>query len=457
MIYSGSEQVFINNCKEAINDTSLQDNINSNIKAHLKNVQKTEFAYNDLEKTKENASYVKNKSIINLPELLVTFEAKFEANGGKVIWAQDAKEAISEITKIISRNSERTLTYDNSLILNEISLAENMKKEGVTCYPSDFHSYFAELQNETSTHYTYPFVHKSRNDIKNFIVENFTESDKYDFPYEVKDKLIEQSKKSDVYVSSANFIVADCGCLCVSENEGSNLVSSALSKVQIYVVGIDKIVPQIKDLYLLLPLYSTYSYGKKLNTYNNIIFGPKNTLENREDEEVYVILLDNGRTNVLEQKNQRRALACINCGNCSNNSAVYKSIGGKVYGSTYVGPIGAVVTPLLNGFKEWKHLCMVESANPIISKKCPININIHELILYNRYFTYKHGMFTRTEKKLYPRYKKDMLSRRRIDKLSLKRKIKMFGKIKEDLQLESKQFPNFAQSTFKQIYTGQND
>ena len=213
-----------------------------------------------------------------------------------------------------------------------------------------------------------------------------------------RDILRKKYTAAEVGVTGANFIISDIGAVAVTENEGNARLSCAFPKVHIVIVGIEKMIPSLTDLGLFWPLLATYGTGQKMTVYNSIITGPKQKNENDGPEEMYVILLDNGRTNILQSPVQRESLYCIRCGACLNVCPVYKNIGGHAYGTTYSGPIGSVITPNLKGMDNFKHLSYASSLCGACTEVCSVKINLHELLLDNRKHAVEDGTSTFSEK-----------------------------------------------------------
>ena len=201
---------------------------------------------------------------------------------------------------------------------------------------------------------------------------------------------------ADVGFSGANFILPDIGGIAITENEGNGRLSTSFPKTHIVVVGIEKMITSVNDLSLFWPLLSTYGTGQKVTVYNTIFTGPKKEIEVDGPEEMYVILLDNGRSTLLAEEKQREALYCIRCGSCLNACPVYKNIGGHAYGTTYSGPIGSIISPHFKGMEEFKHLSNASSLCGNCTEVCPINIELHSLLLYNRNEAVEKGYSTFT-------------------------------------------------------------
>jgi L-lactate dehydrogenase complex protein LldF len=181
--------------------------------------------------------------------------------------------------------------------------------------------------------------------------------------------------------------------------------------VHIVLVGIEKVIPSYNDLYLFLPLLSTFGTGQQMSVYNSILTGPRQENEVDGPEEMIVILMDNGRSNLLAIAEQREALYCIRCGACLNTCPIYKNIGGFAYQTTYSGPIGSVITPHLRGMKEFKHLSYASSLCGACTEACPMKINLHNLLVFNRHEAVTEGDYTGAEKFGWNIWKRAMLSR----------------------------------------------
>ncbi|HEY5969160.1 MAG TPA: LUD domain-containing protein, partial [Chitinophagaceae bacterium] len=205
--------------------------------------------------------------------------------------------------------------------------------------------------------------------------------------------------------------ISDIGGIAITENEGNARLSCSMPKTHIVVAGIEKVIPSMNDLALFWPLLATYGTGQKITVYSTIVTGPKQEKETDGPEEMYVILLDNGRTNILANEKSRESLYCIRCGACLNACPVYKNIGGHSYEATYSGPIGSVITPHLNGMKEWKHLSYASSLCGNCTEVCAVKINLHELLLENRHEAVDEGNSSFAERTGWKLWKQAMLKR----------------------------------------------
>jgi L-lactate dehydrogenase complex protein LldF len=189
---------------------------------------------------------------------------------------------------------------------------------------------------------------------------------------------------AELGISGANFLLADEGAILILENEGNARLSTACPKVHLSIAGIEKLLPSISDLELFLPLLSTSGTGQQMTAYNSIIRGPRTKDETDGPEVMYLLLLDNGRTNIYGKEHVRDALGCIRCGACLNACPVYKTVGGHTYNTPYSGPIGAVITPHLKGMRDWGHLAFASSLCGACTDVCPVKIPLHHMLLTNR-------------------------------------------------------------------------
>ena len=363
-------------------DTEHRRKIAFNISKYDAAVTQGKLQYANLEMAKERAAHIKHKAINDLEKYLVDFEANFQKHGGKVIWAQDADEALKEILVILKRQQAKHVVKSKTMVTEEIGLNHALEHAGIESLETDLGEYIVQLAGETPYHIVTPAMHKSKEDVAALFHEKFglkPNSTPEQIAAYVRKLLREKFYTADVGITGANFLIADIGAIALTENEGNALMSVSFPKVHIAIAGIEKIIPKLRDLDLFWPLLATHGTGQNMTVYNTIISGPRQDDETDGPEEMYLVLLDNNRTELLEQQHQRRALSCIRCGACLNTCPVYKTIGGHAYGTTYSGPIGAVITPYLRGMKDYKHLSFASSLCGASTEVCPVNINLHEL------------------------------------------------------------------------------
>lgn len=437
------------------NDKEHRAKLSFNISRYNAAVVTGKEQYINLELAKTRAAHIKNKVIIDLPKYLVDFESNFQSRGGKVLWAQNATEAVSEVLKIAKAHQARMVVKSKSMTSEEIDLNEHLTKAGVEPVETDLGEYIVQLAGEKPYHIVTPAMHKSKEEVAELFNAKFgldAQSTPEQITAFVRELLRPKFYDAEIGITGANFLIAENGAVCVTENEGNAMLSMSFPKVHIVIAGIEKVIPKLKDLDLFWPLLATYGTGQHVTAYNSLIFGPRKEGENDGPEEMYVILLDNGRTELLSHKNQRRALACIRCGACLNVCPVYKSIGGHSYGATYSGPIGSVITPWMKGLKDYKHLSFASSLCGACTETCPVKINIHELLLYNRNDAVKEGYVSRSEKTVMWAYKTAMRKRKNLDMISSPTKNMLLNKFFASSWGEKRKLPEIAPKSFKDLW-----
>jgi L-lactate dehydrogenase complex protein LldF len=304
------------------------------------------------------------------------------------------------------------------MVTEEIHLNEALSAQGIDSVETDLGEYIQQLDGEAPYHIVTPAMHKSKEDVVRLFADKLG-TDPALTPQELtlvaRNILRKKYREAEVGITGANFIISDIGAIALTENEGNARLSCAFPDTHIVVVGIEKVIPSVKDLGLFWPLLATYGTGQNMTVYNTIITGPRQHNETDGPSEMYVILLDNGRTNLLTNASMRESLYCIRCGACLNACPVYKNIGGHSYESTYSGPIGSVISPQMYGLDEYKHLSYASSLCGNCTEVCSVKINLHELLLQNRYESVQAGKNTLSETMAWKMWRLAMLHRPLID------------------------------------------
>jgi L-lactate dehydrogenase complex protein LldF len=301
-------------------------------------------------------------------------------------------------------------------------------------------------------------MHKSKEDIAKLFAEKLgtdPELTPEQLTLVARDILREKYREAEVGVTGANFIIADAGAIAVTENEGNGRLSCSMPKTHIVIVGIEKVIPSMADLALFWPLLATFGTGQRITSYNTIVAGPRQSGETDGPDEMYVILLDNGRTNILANEKQRESLYCIRCGACLNACPVYKNIGGHTYAATYSGPIGSVITPHLKGMDEWKHLSYASSLCGNCTQVCAVKINLHELLLENRHEAVEEGSVDFSEKMVWKMWKQAMLRRSWMNMSSGSTKSWFINKVAKSWT-EHRGKLEFPKKSFNQMWKDKN-
>ncbi len=412
-----SEQSLDFNAKSTIKaaDRDHRRKINFNMSRYNAVVPVGKQQFTDVHLAREKAKNIKWKAIEKLDKQLELFEMQITRRGAKVIWSETAEEALAEILKICQAKNCSTIVKSKSMVTEEIHLNHFLEQNGIESVETDLGEYTQQLDGEPPYHIVTPAMHKSKEDVAR-VFANKLGTAPHLTPSQLtqvaREKLREKYTKAQIGITGANFIIADTGSIAVTENEGNARLSAAFPQTHIVIVGIEKVLPSITDLGLFWPLLATYGTGQKLTVYNSIVSGPRQVNENDGPTEMYVVLLDNGRTNLLANEKSREALYCIRCGACLNACPVYKNIGGHTYGTTYSGPIGSVITPHLRDMGEWKHLSYASSLCGNCTEVCAVKINLHELLLENRHEAVDAGANSFGEKMAWRFWKKAMLNRK---------------------------------------------
>ncbi len=344
-------------------------------------------AFQDYAAARQAAAETKWEAINHLDEHLISFTEKLEARGTKVHWASTDEQAREIIVGIVREKKACSIIKSKAMTAEEIHLNDALEKAGFPVVESDLGEYIVQLRKEAPYHIVFPAMHLTRGEISE-LFERELGSAPTDDPEELtmiaRRALRDQYITADVGITGANFAIAETGMISITENEGNARLTAALPKTLITLVGIEKVLPRLEDLALFLPLLATAGSGQTITCYNSMYGGPRQPGECDGPEEYHVVLLDNHRTQLLADAEQRDALHCIRCGACLNVCPIYRNIGGHSYGTTYSGPIGSVITPHLRGLQNWKHLSYASSLCGACTEACPVKIDLHHHLLQNR-------------------------------------------------------------------------
>lgn len=439
-------------------DSKHRDIINYNIDKYTIAFEKGKSKFVNLENSRLEANLTKWRAIENLDKYLLEFESKFIARGGKVIWANNAEEARQEIWKIMERNNAKSVIKSKSMASEEIELNHFLENKGIEALESDLGEFIIQLLDQKPYHIVTPAMHLSLADIAQLFNERFgtpLEATAEELTMKARELLREKYKTADIGISGANFLIADTGSIAITENEGNARLTTAFPKIHIAIVGIEKILPSINDLDLFWPLLATHGTGQNLTVYNTLLSGPRQAYESDGPEEMYVVLLDNGRTNLLAQKEQRQGLYCIRCGACLNVCPIYQNIGGHTYETTYQGPIGSLISPHLSGMKEFKHLSYASSLCGKCTEVCPVGIDIQRMLLLNRRDSVAEDLSPAIEKKAWKGFTYLIQRRKLIDLFGGKVKNFFISKFFKKTWGNNRQLPKIADKSFSKQWKEQ--
>ncbi len=344
-------------------------------------------SFQDWQGARQLAAETKWEAVNHLDQYLEEFVARIEARGTKVHWASNAAQAREIVLQIVADKKAKSVIKSKAMTSEEIHLNDALEAVGLKVVESDLGELIVQLRKEAPYHIVFPSMHLTRDEI-NVLFQNELGSANTNDPEELtmiaRRALRSKYLTADIGITGANFAIAETGMISITENEGNARLTAALPKTMISLIGIEKVLPKLADLALFLPMLATMGTGQALTCYNTLYGGPRQPGETDGPEEWHVVLLDNHRTELLADAEQRDALHCIRCGACLNVCPIFRNVGGHTYGTTYSGPIGSVITPHLRGLQDWKHLSNASSLCGACTETCPVKIDLHHHLLQNR-------------------------------------------------------------------------
>ena len=338
----------------------------------------------EFEDLRTQANLIKRHTIENLDYYLEQFDNTVVAHGGKVVYCESGDQVADFILNLAKERGARLLVKSKSMTTEEIHLNERLEHNGLEAVETDLGEYIIQLAGERPYHIVAPALHKTRYEVADLFTAKLG-IEKEVVPERqtmiARAVLREKFLSADIGITGANFLVADSGAVVVVENEGNARLSSSAPKIHIAVAGIEKLIPRAQDLAVFLKVLGRSATGQPLTSYTSFLSGPRRGGEIDGPEEFYVVLLDNGRTKLLEIPERRQSLYCIRCGACLNHCPVYRKIGGHNYPWIYSGPIGAIITPQFHGVERDPWLPFASSLCGACGEVCPVKIDIPKLLL----------------------------------------------------------------------------
>jgi L-lactate dehydrogenase complex protein LldF len=343
--------------------------------------------FQDWEGARSTAQSIKAEALEHLDKHLIHFEEQLISRGVKVYWADDAKDARDYVLRLAQEKRAQTIIKSKTMVSEEIHLNPELERAGYRVIESDLGEFIVQLRQEAPYHIVVPAMHLTRGEIGE-LFQNKLGSEPTTDPEELtmiaRKSLRQEYCRADIGITGANFAVAETGSIAITENEGNARLTFSLPRVHVVLVGIEKVLPRLADLALFWPMLATSGTGQHITCYNSLVSGPRQPGELDGPEEMHVILLDNARTRLLADAEQRDTLQCIRCGACLNVCPIFRNVGGHTYGTTYQGPIGSVLTPHLRGLSGWQHLSQASSLCGACTEICPVKIDLHHHLLHNR-------------------------------------------------------------------------
>ncbi|MFC1884470.1 LutB/LldF family L-lactate oxidation iron-sulfur protein [Thermodesulfobacteriota bacterium] len=336
------------------------------------------------EALRDQAYRIKKKTLDRLDQYLEKLEEQVTRLGGKVHWASDAARAREIIEALAEERHVKTIVKGKSMFSEEIGLNESLINRGIEVYETDLGEYIVQLAGEPPSHIVGPAIHKTKEQISRLFSENLGVErleDPRDMTMLARKVLRREFLKADMGITGVNFAVAETGTIVLFENEGNIRMSTTLPHVHVAIMGIEKVVPTLEDLGILMKLLVRSATGQKMSTYVSMINGPKGEGDIDGAREFHLVIIDNGRSRILSDPEERDTLHCIRCGACQNICPVYLKIGGHAYGWIYSGPIGAILTPQIINRKEASKLPYASTLCGACADICPVRIDHPSILL----------------------------------------------------------------------------
>ena len=338
----------------------------------------------EYQELRDRANALKKQTIDHLDHYLEQFEERVNAHGGKVIYCKDGGDVADFVLGLARERHARIIVKSKSMTTEEIDLNEKLEEHHLESVETDLGEYIIQLKHERPYHIVAPAMHMSRYDVADVFTKKLGIERE-----EVIEKqtmiarrvLREKFLQADIGISGANFLIADSGAVVLVENEGNARLTTSAPRIHVAVAGIEKMIPRAQDLAVFLKLLGRSATGQNLTVYTSMLSGPRRNGELDGPDEFYVVLLDNGRTKLLADREKRQSLYCIRCGACLNHCPVYRKIGGHSFPWVYSGPIGAIITPQFLGAGHEPGLPFASSLCGACAEVCPVKIDIPKILL----------------------------------------------------------------------------
>ncbi|WP_019535009.1 LutB/LldF family L-lactate oxidation iron-sulfur protein [Paenibacillus ginsengihumi] len=360
------------------------------------------------EEWRERARAIRKHVVENLDYYLTQFSDNVAKTGGHVYFCQSGEEAVRTFLDIAEKRRAKLVAKGKSMVSEEIHLNHRLEEKGIEAIETDLGEYILQLAKETPSHLIIPAIHKNKQQIADIFSaesgESFAPETKVLAGY-ARQRLRNYFLEADIGLTGCNFAVAESGSITLVSNEGNGRMVSTLPKCHVVVMGMERLVPSYDDLEVVLNMLARSATGQKLTTYTSMITGPRREGELDGPEELHVIVLDNGRSAQLGDPVFQEVLHCIRCAACLNVCPVYRHVGGHTYGSVYSGPIGAVLTPLLQqDMKEAGQLAYASSLCGACYEACPVKIPLHDMLVQLRARKVKLGLTPLAERVAFKTY-----------------------------------------------------
>lgn len=450
--------VFNNNAKKVAFDDEHYEMMMSRYDFFMQNVKNRSNYYSNIDLEKQRAFNIRSKAFKKLDKLFVDFDTNFTKNGGNLLWANDSDEAQKMIYDILSQNKVKKIVKTKSSTIEEIDLISYLEMKKVKVVETNVGDFVCSVFNETPYNFKSSASHKTTSQIADLYTEKF--GIKENCNAKQLTAFTKNVLRNDIYnpealITGANFLVSNTGTIVLTENEGNILKSSTFAPIHIVIAGIDKMITSMEDLGVLLPLSSLYDSSNKVSSLYSFINKP--LIQDDKVQKLYLILLNNNRTNILSKDKQRNILSCVQCGACLNVCPIYNTVGGHTYEEYNPGPVGSISLPLTKDLEETAHFCSLCTLCGRCSEICPVNIPLKDLFLENRKDLVKVDKSLIGERGFMNSLMKKMTNRKNLDK---------YGAGFKDMELSfhikkkwgtKRELPKFAKESFSQYWKNINN
>ena len=450
--------VFNNNAKKIAFDDEHYEMMMSRYDFFMQNVKNRSNYYANIDLEKQRAFNIRSKAFKKLDKLLVDFDTNFIQNGGNLLWANDSDEAKKMIYDILNQNKAKKIVKTKSSTIEEIGLISYLEMKKIKVVDTNIGDFVCSVSNETPYNFKSSAAHKTTEQIADLYTNKFGIKENCNakqLTAFTKNVLRNDIYNPEVIITGANFLVSNTGTIVLTENEGNILKSSTFAPIHIVIAGIDKMITSMDELGVLLPLSSLYDSNNNISSLYTFINKP--LTQDDKVQKLYLILLNNNRTNILSKDKQRNILSCVQCGACLEVCPIYNTVGGHTYEEYNPGPVGSISLPLLKNIEETSHFCSLCTLCGRCSEICPVNIPLKDLFLENRKDLIKLDKSLVGERNFFNNIMKKMINRKNLDK---------YGAGFKDMELSyfikkkwgsKRELPKFAKESFSEYWKNINN
>jgi len=411
-------ETMVQRVQRALQDAALGRAVWRTTDGMRSNRRRAVDAVDDWEAKRERARQIRAHTIAHLDYYLAQLAQRVRALGGHVYFAETAGDAVQYVLEVARRHRVRTVVKSKSMVSEEIELNAHLAAHGITAVETDLGEYIVQLAGERPSHLIAPAMHKDRQQIAALFSQVAGEplpTDAATLNGFARRTLRRTFLEADMGITGCNFAVAETGTLVLVTNEGNGRMVTTLPRVQVTLMGMERVVPTLDDLDALLDVLARSATGQKMSSYTTLTHGPRRPGEPDGPEELHLVIVDNGRSQMLGTEFQE-ALHCIRCSACQNVCPVFQHVGGHAYGWVYGGPIGAVITPLLRDIRQWGELADASSLCGACTAVCPVKIPLHDLLIGLRRESERHGQAPRRFRQAFGVWRRLMSDARRWER-----------------------------------------